>query len=208
MIEKADTLLKAQEEASTFTTEPTSISGWLENTTTRFYASITEVPHPLASSPIVKAGDKASAPNESFTPRKSPSSFMEIKEEPCSPKCSDEPFLLSTSTTPQLKVASSKRKGKDSLSPKRPQPIRAIAPLAAPQKQKPKVRGLSILHSALEVPLKVKLLTSGKKPKATSTPQNIVVRYNPHSCRLGGLPSGSIEMKELKNSADSPIKKE
>ena len=69
-IEKADALLKAQEEATTFTTEPASISGWLKNTTTKLSASITEVPHPLALSPIVEADDKSMVPNESFTPRK------------------------------------------------------------------------------------------------------------------------------------------
>ena len=57
---------------------------------------------------------------------------MEIKEEPRSQKCSDEPSLLSTSTTPQLNVASPERKGKDSPSTRRPQPIRAITPLVAP----------------------------------------------------------------------------
>ena len=82
-----------------------------------------------------------------------------------------------------------------------------LTPLkAAPRKSKLKVRGLSILRSALEVPLEVKLLAGSKKPKATSTPQDLVVRYNPHSRHLGGLPTGSIEMKELKYSPDSSKK--
>ena len=115
---------------------------------------------------------------------------------------------LSTSfTDPQLKAESPVlgKKGKISSSLKRPQPIGASAPTAAPRKSKPKVQGLSILRSALEVSLEVKLLASGKKPKATSTPQNIVVWYNPCSCHLGGLPTESIKMKELKSSPNSPI---
>ena len=115
---------------------------------------------------------------------------------------------LSTSfTDSQFKAESPVlgKKGKISSSPKRPQPIGASAPTAAPRKSKPKVRGLSILRSALEVPLEVKLLTSIKKPKATSTPQNLVVWYNLLSCHLGRHPTGSIKMKELKSSPDSPI---
>ena len=103
---------------------------------------------------------------------------------------------LSTSfTDSQFKAESPVlgKKGKISSSPKRPQPIGASAPTAAPRKSKPKVRGLSILCSALEVPLEVKLLTSVKKPKATSTPQNLVVWYNLLSCHLGGLPTGGTE---------------
>ena len=85
-IEKADALVKARKEATISTTRPVSISGWVESTSTKLSASITEAPHPLASSPIVGAGDKATVPNESFTPKKTLTSFMEIKEEPYSPK--------------------------------------------------------------------------------------------------------------------------
>ena len=67
-IEKADALLKEQEEAVTFATKPALINEWLANATTRLSTSITEVPHPLASSPVVEACGKATAPNESFTP--------------------------------------------------------------------------------------------------------------------------------------------
>ena len=45
--------------------------------------------------------------------------------------------------------------------------------------------------------MEVKLLASGKKPKATSTPQNLMVWYNPHSCHIAGLPTGSMSGKCL-----------
>ena len=70
----------------------------------------------------------------------------------------------------------------------RPQPLGAIASTAAPRKSKVKTRGLSILRSALEIPPEVKLLAGSRKPKATSMLQSLVVRYNLHSCRVGGLP--------------------
>ena len=130
-----------------------------------------------------------------------------IKEEPMFPESGHSTPLSTSFTDPQLKAESPVlgRKRKISSSLKRPQPNGASAPTAAPRKSKPKVQGLSILHSALEVPLEVKLLASGKKPKATSTLQNLVVRYNSCSCRLGRVPTGSIEMKELKSSPNSPI---
>ena len=67
-IEKADALLKAWEEAVTFATKPALINEWLANATTRLSTSVTEVPHPLASSQVVEACGKATARNESFTP--------------------------------------------------------------------------------------------------------------------------------------------
>ena len=131
-----------------------------------------------------------------------------IKEEPLSPGGGQPTPMLANSAEPQPKEIPSSlgKQEKASSSPGRPQPIGAVAPTAAPRKSKAKIRGLSILHSALEVPLGVKLLASSKKPKATSTPQSLMVWYNLHSCHLGGLPTGSIEMKELKDSTDSPIK--
>ena len=91
---------------------------------------------------------------------------------------------------------------------KNPLLIAPVVPKAAPRKSKAKVRGLSLLRSALEVPSEIKLLAGGRKPMATSTLQNLSVQYNPRSCRLGGLPIGSIEMKELKNPSDVSLKKE
>ena len=178
-----------------FTTASDSINGWMEKTTSDPPPSITEVYHPLALSP------NADTPEVTLSPQKAVTEELlvgKIKEEPMLPESDHFTPLSASFTDPQLKAESSGlgKKGKIFSLPKRPLPIGASAPIAAPQKSKPKVQGLSILHSALEVPLEVKLLTSGKKPKATSTPQNLVVRYNLHSCHLGGLPTGSIEMKE------------
>ena len=205
-MEKADALLKAQEEASPFTTASDSINGWMEKTTSDPPNSKTEVYHPLALSPNADVLEVTLSPQEAVTEELPVGT---IKEEPMFPESGHSTPLSTSFTDPQLKAESPdlRKKGKISSSLKRPQPIGASAPIAAPRKSKPKVQGLSILCSALEVPLEVKLLTSSKKPKATSTPQNLVVRYNPLSCRLGGLPTGSIEMKELKSSQNSPIAK-
>ena len=94
-----------------------------------------------------------------------------IKEEPLSPG-SEQP----SSTSGNLAEAQPKgtplgKQVKASPSPGRPQPIGAIAPTAAPRKLKAKLRGPSILRSALEIPTEVKLLAGSRKPKATSTPQ-------------------------------------
>ena len=134
----------------------------------------------------------------------------EIKEEPMFPESGSSTPLSASFTDFQFKAESPGfgKKGKIPSSPKRPQPIGANAPTTAPQKPKPKVLGLSILYFTLEVPLEVKLLAGGKKAKATSTPQNLMVRYNLRSCCIGGLPTGSIKMKELKSSPDSSIKGE
>ena len=167
LMEKADALLKAQEEAFPFTTASDSINGWMEKTTSDPPPSITEVYHPLALSPNAGALE--------VTP--SPQKVVTQKEEPMFPESGHSTPLSTSFTDPQLKAESPVlgKKGKISSSPKRPQAIGASAPTAASRKLKPKEGGLSILHSALEVPLEVKLLTSGKKLKATSTPQNLVV---------------------------------
>ena len=117
--------------------------------------------------------------------------------------------LSASSTDPQPEAPSLGLGGQGKIPsfPRRLQPIGASAPVAAPRKSKPKVWGLSILHSTLEVPLEVKLLASSKKPKSTSTLQNLVVWYNPCSRHIGGLPTGSIEMKEFKIAPDSPIER-
>ena len=207
VIEKADALLKAWEDASILTTVSDSIHGWLEKAASDPPSSITEVYHPLASSPnAVSSGEKIS-PVKAITEEPL---VEKIKEEPMFPESGLSTPISANFTDPQFEAESPSlgKQGKTPPSPKRPQPIGANAPTAAPQKSKPKIRGLSILHSALEVPLEVKLLTGSKKPKVTSTPQNLVVWYNPRSCHIGGLPTGSIEMKELKSSPDSSIKEE
>ena len=184
-----------------------SINGWLEKTISDPPTSNSEIYHPLASSP------KADTPGVTLLPQKVVTEELlvgKIKEEPMFPESGHSTPLSASFTDPQLKAEATGlgKQGKISSSPKRPQPIGASASIAAPRKSKLKARGLSILCFALEVPLEVKLLASGKKPKATSTPQNLVVRYNLHSCRQGGFPTGSIKMKELKSSPNSPIKEE
>ena len=176
----------------------------MEKTTSDPPPSITEVYHPLALSPNAGALEAAPSSQKVVTEALP---IGKIKEEPMFPESGHSTPLSTSFTDSQFKAESPVlgKKGKISSSPKRPQPIGASAPTAPPRKSKPKVRGLSILRSALEVPLEVKLLTSVKKPKATSTPQNLVVWYNLLSCHLGGLPTGSIKMKEMKSSPDSPI---
>ena len=136
--------------------------------------------------------------------------IKKVKEEPLFSE-SGHPTQLSssfTATSAEADCLDLEKQRKTPSPMKNPQPMAPTAPKATPRKSKTKVRGLSILRSALEVPLDVKLLAGGKKPKATSTPQNLVVRYNPHSCRLGGLPTESIKMKELKSSPGLSLKKE
>ena len=175
----------------------------MEETTSDPPPSITEVYHPLALSP--NAGALEATPS----PQKVVTEVLPVGtiKEPMFPESGHSTPFSTSFTYPQLKAESPVlgKKGKIYSSPKRPQPIGASAPTAAPRKSKLKVQGLSLLHSALEVPLEVKLLASGKKPKATRTPQNLVVQYNPHSCHLGGLITGSIKMKELKSFPNSPI---
>ena len=195
MIEKADTLLKVHEDNSSV-----SIHGWLGKTTSAS-PSITEIQHPLSSSPTEPVSKEITIDELSL---------QKVKEEPSFP-VSAQPAQLSSSFTA---VASKNNhpnlaKHKETPTPTRNPPLTApVAPKAAPRKSKAKFRGLSFLRSALEVPSDIKLLAGGRKPAATSTPQNLSVRYNPCSCRLGGLPIGSIEMKELKSPSSVSLKKE
>ena len=193
MIEKADALLKAREDNSS-----ASIHGWLEKTTSAS-PSITEIQHPLSSSPTESVSKEITIDELSL---------QKVKEEPSFPG-SAQPAQLSSSFTA---VASENNhpnlaKHRETPSPrKNPLLIAPVAPKAAPRKSKAKVWGLSFLHS--EVPSDIKLFAGGRKPTATSTPQNLSVRYNPRSCRLGGLPIGSIKMKELKSPSSVSLKKE
>ena len=152
VMEKADALLKVQEEASPFTTASNSINGWIEKTASDPPPSITEVYHPLALSPNAGALEATPLPQKVVT---EVLPVGKIKEEPMFPESGHSTPLSTSFTDPQLKAESPVlgKKGKISSSPKRPQPIGASAPTAAPRKSKPKVRGLSVLHSTLEVPL-------------------------------------------------------
>ena len=202
-MEKADVLLKAQEEASNFTADLHSIQSWLEKSTSDPPSLTTKICHPLATPPHTVLHEETVS---QVLGEKLPAG--KIKEEPLSPG-SEQPTPTSVNfaeTQPKEIPLSLGKQAKASPSPGRPQPIGAIAPTAAPQKSKAKVRGLSILCSALEIPPEVKLLAGSRKPKATSTPQSFVVRYNLCSCHLGGLPTRSIEMKELKDSSNLPTK--
>ena len=203
VIKKADLLLKAHEEASTFTADPHLVQNWLETSTFESSSLSIQICHPLATPPH-KVWDEET---DSLLFKEDPPA-REIKEEPMSPKEAQlAPASVNSGETPPTDIPLKLEK-QEKVSPPsgRPQPIGAIAPTAAPRKSKAKSRGLSILRSALEIPPGVKLLASSRKPKATSTPQSLVVRYNPRSCRIGGLPTGSIEMKELKDSPNPPLK--
>ena len=202
-MEKAEVLLKTWEEASNFTADPHSIQGWLEKSTSDPPSLTTEISHPLATPPHTVLHEETVS---QVLVEKLPTG--NIKEEPLSPG-SEQPTSTSVNfaeTQPKEISLSLGKQAKASPSPGRPQPIGAIAPTAAPRKSKAKFRGLSILCSALDIPPEVKLLAGSRKPKATSTPQNLMVRYNLCSCRLGGLPTGSIKMKELKDSPNLPMK--
>ena len=207
-IAKADTLLKLCGNDTVSTTTSSVIMDWLHRTDTGPSPFITEVPYPLALSPssgITKL-------DEIPTPKESLVSTAIVKEE----FSTSTPFT-STASTPDAKSPSSKPRprsisisegdGEITFSPMRPKPIGASAPLVAPRKPKPKARSFSVLCSALEVPLGVKLLAGNKKPKAFSTPQGITVLYNPHASHIGGFPTGSIEMHELNNLPIPSMKK-
>ena len=138
VIEKADALLRAQEDASPLTTASDSIYGWLEKTIPDPSPSITDVYHPLASSP------KADTPGATLLPQKAvPAELFvgKIKEEPLFPESGPSTPLFTSFTDSQPKAESSGlgKQGKISSSLKRPQPIGASAPIAAPRKLKPKV---------------------------------------------------------------------
>ena len=204
-MEKADILLRSREEASYFTGDQHSIQSWLEKSNPDSSSLSIEVDHPLATPPHMVPQEETDPLllKESLTARKT-------KEEPMSPGGA-QPTAASKSSAraPPEEISLDPRNPTEaSLSSERPQPIGGMAPTAAPQKSKSKIRGLSILRSALEIPPEVKLLAGSRKPKATSTPQSLVVRYNSRSCRIGGLPTGSIEMKELKDSPNLPMKRQ
>ena len=99
---------------------------------------ITEVYHPLASSPhTVLSGEMLSpmkALVEELPTRK-------IREEPLSPESGQSAPLSADFADSQLKDVSTGlgKQAKASFCPRRPQPIGAIAPTAAPQKLKPKI---------------------------------------------------------------------
>ena len=204
-MKKADILLRAQEEASRFTADPRLVQSWLEKSILDSSSLSIEIGHPLATPPHM-------VPHEETDSLESRENTLtgKIKEEPMSPE-EKQPTLASINSaeTPSKEISlNSKEQMKASPSSGRPQPIGEIAPVAASRKSKSKIRGLSILRSALEIPPEVKLLAGSRKPKATSTPQSLVVWYNPRFCHIGGLPTGSIEMKELKDSPKLPMKRQ
>ena len=103
VIEKADALLKAREDASTLTTASDSIHGWLEKTISDPPPSITKVYHPLASSP------KADTPRVTSSPLKAVTEelpMLKIKEEPMFPESGPSTPLSASFTNPQLEAES------------------------------------------------------------------------------------------------------
>ena len=97
---------KAQEDASIFTAVPDSIKGWLESTISGLPPLITEVPHPLASSPAAEVNEKSSTPEKVSTLKELPSPTVMVKEEPLLPECGDATPSLANFTIPQLQTAS------------------------------------------------------------------------------------------------------
>ena len=110
----------------------------MEKTTSDPPPSITEVYHPLALSPNAGALEATPSPQKVVT---EVLPVGRIKEEPMFPESGHSTPLSTSFTDPQLKAESPVlgKKGQNSSSPKRPQPIGASAPTAAPRKSKPKV---------------------------------------------------------------------
>ena len=99
VIEKADVLLKMQRDASLLASD--SINGWLEKTVPNPPPSVSEVHHPLASSP------PADTSGATFLPRKTICEeplVGKIKEEPMPPESDCSLSLSASFTDTQLKV--------------------------------------------------------------------------------------------------------
>ena len=83
IIEKADALLIAWEDASTFSTVSDSIHGWLEKAASDPPSSITKAYHPLASSPNAVSSEETISPVKSKTEEPL---IVKIKEGPMFPE--------------------------------------------------------------------------------------------------------------------------
>ena len=110
----------------------------MEKTTSDPPPSITEVCHPLALSPNAGALEAIPSSQKVVTEALP---VGKIKEEPMFPESGHSTPLSTSFTDSQFKAESPvlEKKGKISSSLKRPQPIGASAPTAAPRKSKPKV---------------------------------------------------------------------
>ena len=128
-MEKAKVLLKARKDVCIFTNASDSINGWLEKSTP---SSISEVYHPLASSPTAKTPVVSPSPQKAAITEELPAG--KIKTESVLPECGHSTPSLASFTTSPIKVEppALDEQGEISLSPERPQPIWAIAPIAAP----------------------------------------------------------------------------
>ena len=108
-------------------------------------------------------------PSEESATLKKPGPQLKVKEEPPTPESYTSSASLSMVNTiaiqpePKIILSTTMLEKKVTSSSERPQPIGASVPLAAPCKTKPKGRGSSILRSALEIPMEVKLLPGHKK---------------------------------------------
>ena len=131
VIERADALLKAWEDASSLTTVSDSIHGWSEKTASNPPSSITKVYHPLASPPNAVSSGETTSPVKVITEEPS---VEKIKEEPMFPESGLSTPISADFTVPQLEAESAGlgKQGKIPPSPKRPQPIGANAPTAPP----------------------------------------------------------------------------
>ena len=131
VIEKADALLKVQEDVSLLTAASDLIKDWLVKTIPDPPSSIDEMDHPLASSPTANTSGVTFLPQEAVTKELL---IEKIKEEPMFPESGHSTPLLASFTDPQPEAQSPDLggQGKISSSPKRPRPIGASAPVAAP----------------------------------------------------------------------------
>ena len=103
----------------------------MEKTASDLPSSITEVYHPLASSPNAVSSRETLSPVKALTEELP---MGKIKEEPMSPESGQSTPISADFAAPQLKTVSPGlgKQAKISLSPKRPQPIGANAPTATP----------------------------------------------------------------------------
>ena len=138
MIEKADALLRAWEDVSPLTSASTPIHIWLEKTSPVPPPSITEVHHPLSSSPDTDVPGAKLLPQEVGV---NELPVGEVKEEPLFPENSHPTPLSSGFTAYPAETGhldlEEQRKTPSHL--KNHQPMASVPPKAAPRKSKPKV---------------------------------------------------------------------
>ena len=181
---KDTALLERRGDSSFSTTTSDPVVSWFCSSNMEPPTSILEVSHPLAMLLTSEVENLLPNSEESFTSECPITSGLAIKEELLTLEFSSStvPTTMVDTTPNQTKSGnvSSTTKGCTQVVPlpKRTSPVGASGPTVTPHKPKAKAWGVFILHSALEVPLEVKILAKGKKARTTSTPQSLVVWYN------------------------------